>query len=406
MAFPAPDITLRSVKGSPLSWPEADANISGLRDFCEVVGQLFMPDGSIDPSLLQSVLSNFLITGFIGQTSGYLPPVGKPLWMPKALDPAALLPANGASYVRADGAKLLQADYPKLFAYLGHDFDADGNLQSATIHASALNHVATVAVHSAGGGSGYVANDILTIAAGTGTAATVKVNTVSSGAITSISVLTRGNYSVSPATPNSATGGTGSGANLDLTFVTDGGGTGYAVDDVLTIVGGTGSPATVKVTSVTTAGGGIATVDVVSAGNYSASPTTPNTPSTTGDGTGAVLDLTLSSSVNTATEFRVPVLDGSFLFGADGDFPLGSAGGEKYHALGSGENAPHVHVLHKKLVAHGAADTAVFAPTTGDSQADGATLSAGGGVPHNNMPPFRSGLYYLIAGYRVNSEWV
>lgn len=79
----------------------------------------------------------------------------------------------------------------------------------------------TVAVHSGGGGSGYVVNDVLTIAGGTGTSATVKVTSVSSGAITGIQVSTVGSYTANPTlTSNAATGGTGSSASLDLTMLT------------------------------------------------------------------------------------------------------------------------------------------------------------------------------------------
>jgi len=68
----------------------------------------------------------------------------------------------------------------------------------------------------ASGGTGYTANDVLTVAGGTGTAATIRVDTVSGGVITAVTVLTRGTYTVKPTSPNSSTGGTGTGASLTL----------------------------------------------------------------------------------------------------------------------------------------------------------------------------------------------
>ena len=76
------------------------------------------------------------------------------------------------------------------------------------------------------------------------------------------------------------------------------GGSLYAIGDILTIAGGTGSSATVRVTSV--GGGGVITAIVVErAGLYTSAPATPNSPTYAGAGTGALLDLTLSSGVAT-----------------------------------------------------------------------------------------------------------
>jgi hypothetical protein len=66
----------------------------------------------------------------------------------------------------------------------------------------------------ANGGSGYTVNDVLTVVAGTGTGATIRVTSVSSGAITGAIFLTRGaDYSTGSAT---LTGGTGSDATLTI----------------------------------------------------------------------------------------------------------------------------------------------------------------------------------------------
>jgi len=75
------------------------------------------------------------------------------------------------------------------------------------------------AVAIAGGGAGYTAGDVLTVAGGAGTAATVTVLTVDgSGAILTAAVQTSGYYTANPASPNASTGGTGAGASLTLTL--------------------------------------------------------------------------------------------------------------------------------------------------------------------------------------------
>ena len=69
-----------------------------------------------------------------------------------------------------------------------------------------------VSVHAGSGGAGYAVNDVLTIFGGTGTPATVRVSSVSGGAVTGVQVLSAGNYSANPAlSRNPATGGSGRG---------------------------------------------------------------------------------------------------------------------------------------------------------------------------------------------------
>lgn len=73
------------------------------------------------------------------------------------------------------------------------------------------------------GGTGYAVDDVLTIAGGSlwtgGAAASVRVTAVSSGVITAVEVVHSGEYSADPTTTaNSVSGGSGSGATLDLTM--------------------------------------------------------------------------------------------------------------------------------------------------------------------------------------------
>jgi hypothetical protein len=65
-------------------------------------------------------------------------------------------------------------------------------------------------------GTGYTVNDVLTVTGGTGTAATIRVDTVNGGVITGYTRLTWGDYSVEPTSPVSVTGGTGSNATFTL----------------------------------------------------------------------------------------------------------------------------------------------------------------------------------------------
>jgi hypothetical protein len=98
------------------------------------------------------------------------------------------------------------------------------------------------------GGTGYTVGDVLTIAGGTGTPATLTVSTVSSGVITGVTGTTSGLYSATPTNPVSVTGGSGSGATFNLTYgvntltITNAG-SGYIEQPTVTFSGGGGSGA-------------------------------------------------------------------------------------------------------------------------------------------------------------------
>ena len=102
----------------------------------------------------------------------------------------------------------------------------------------------------AGGGSGYVVNDVLSLVGGTYTVqATVTVSSVSGGVITGFTVSQSGNYTVPPTNPVSVTGGTGSGATFTLaglgllTIAVNNAGSGYVEQPTVTFSGGGGSGA-------------------------------------------------------------------------------------------------------------------------------------------------------------------
>jgi hypothetical protein len=98
-------------------------------------------------------------------------------------------------------------------------------------------------------GSGYVINDTITLAGGTFTqAAVLKVATVSSGGVATVTVVTPGNYSVLPANPvaQGSTSGSGTGATFDLNWALVGAtitnpGSGYTSAPTVTVSSGSGA---------------------------------------------------------------------------------------------------------------------------------------------------------------------
>lgn len=187
----------------------------------------------------------------------------------------------------------------------------------ALIDVATSDHVATVAINAAG--TGYVVGDVLTVAGGTSTyAATLLVTSVGGGGqVTGVRIQNGGAYTADPTlTGNSATGGTGSSATFNLTMSGTGwtidrreyraaratvsaGGTGYTLNDVLTVSGGTSVEAAKfkvasvsggVVTSVSPVDPTVTTTDVDVSGRYTA---TPSNPASTTGGTGSGCTLTI-----------------------------------------------------------------------------------------------------------------
>ena len=186
------------------------------------------------------------------------------------------------------------------------------------IYTPNVNNLATVAV--AAGGTGYAVNDVLTLVGGTGTAAQVRVTTVAAGVITGVTKISGGAYTVNPGSPNSPTGGSGTGASLTVTFVVErgylkaqkammdlltlghvldlslvSGGTGYTVGDILTLnASGAVGIATCRVEVLAVAAGVITQWAMRSSGAFSILPnfTSASHPTTGGSGTGATFQVT------------------------------------------------------------------------------------------------------------------
>jgi hypothetical protein len=127
-----------------------------------------------------------------------------------------------------------------------------GGVQATASVTRMFNSTATIA----GGGTGYTVGDTLTVVGGTpfSTTATYTVATVSAGVITSVTAVSQA-YTVLPSNPVSVTGGTGTGATLNLTWAVDpnglsitSAGSGYVEQPTVSFSGGGGSGATAYAT--------------------------------------------------------------------------------------------------------------------------------------------------------------
>jgi RHS repeat-associated protein len=91
------------------------------------------------------------------------------------------------------------------------------DMDGAVLAYVAQNPTSIPSVSLQSNGHNYKAGDILTVAGGTGTAAQIQVNSVNGpGGIQTYTLLSGGQYTVLPPTPNSVTGGSGSGARFNL----------------------------------------------------------------------------------------------------------------------------------------------------------------------------------------------
>ena len=177
-------------------------------------------------------------------------------------------------------------------------------------------HIATAVVNA--GGTGYVVGDIITVAGGTvvnSMPATLEVTAVSGGVITALHINSSGAYSAAPTiSGNAVTGGTGSGATVDLTIMSPqwvnrikniatatgpievgsvsigADGSGYTVSDVVTLDAPLVNTAQMTATVSTISGSGdVLGISLTTKGDYN-SFASGNFSTTGGTGTGLSLD--------------------------------------------------------------------------------------------------------------------
>ena len=160
-------------------------------------------------------------------------------------------------------------------AAISYTFDGSTSPTAATT--SVKMKAVTVAV--AAGGTGYVVNDTIVVAGGTSTqAVTLKVDAVSLGVITGLSIVNGGSYSVMTTNPvaQATTSGSGVGATFTLSWGVASvailtGGANYS-DVTVAFTGGT--PSTAATALATVVSGAITTITPILAGaGYSAVPT-------------------------------------------------------------------------------------------------------------------------------------
>ncbi|TXH03800.1 MAG: hypothetical protein E6R07_10335 [Nevskiaceae bacterium] len=176
---------------------------------------------------------------------------------------------------------------------------------------SGISSVPTFYVASAtpvNAGQGYKINDDLTVVGGSSTSAGAVAHLkVTSLGVTSVSLSNAGSYTVLPSSPAAVTGGSGSGATVNFTSTIkvsqasiSAAGTGYAVNDVLTVVGGTSTSAAQISVNAVSGTGAITSASVLNGGSYSVPPTSPVSV-TGGAGSGATFNLTTAKVVTGAT---------------------------------------------------------------------------------------------------------
>lgn len=129
-------------------------------------------------------------------------------------------PLNGVTYVWTGGASSFEiftnpgnCDIFRNFASVFAD-GGEVDLPDDT----GTNEVGSVEIVA--GGSGYVVGEDLTGVSGTGTKYTLNVDAVSSGAVTAVSILTVGSYTVDPTNPDTTTSSiAGTGCTINVTMI-------------------------------------------------------------------------------------------------------------------------------------------------------------------------------------------
>lgn len=108
----------------------------------------------------------------------------------------------------------------------------------------------------------------------------------------------------------------------------------------------------------------------------------------------AVYGTTFGAGDGTTT-FNIINLENKMLVGDGATFPLGDSGGEVSHALTIAEMPAHNHSYQRYTPGPPPTDNKVDGTNVDGGYEVQATGSAGSNVPHNNMPPYRSGRWLV-----------
>ena len=102
-----------------------------------------------------------------------------------------------------------------------------------------------------------------------------------------------------------------------------------------------------------------------------------------------------ASFIIDANSFRVPDLSRRFLVGEGGDILVGGEGGSETHALTEAEMPTHAHsyTASSATIINGGLE----APASASVPFPTVTGTAGGGLPHNNMPPYMGVTWAIVA---------
>ena len=147
---------------------------------------------------------------------------------------------------------------------------AGGTTATGTVHMQ----MRSVSITSnANGGTGYAVGDLLSLAGGSGTAATVRVATISgSSTVTSVALVSLGDYTSVPGSTATHSASTGSGLVLAMTYAVKSvdvatAGSGYLSTGTLVFSGAAGSGAAARFTTGTNVSNSIAALSYIPTGS-------------------------------------------------------------------------------------------------------------------------------------------
>lgn len=106
----------------------------------------------------------------------------------------------------------------------------------------------------------------------------------------------------------------------------------------------------------------------------------------------------LADVYKTETTFTLPDLQQRFIMGASLSIPIGSVGGEENHTLTIEEMPVHQHTYTAPVLGDlDFEDVGIPQPAAAINPIPQNTGTAGGGQGHNNLPPFHSVYFYVVA---------